>query len=96
MPAQKEDPLTCLRQRMQGKTKIFSPSPVTPEQIEKIISNLKNSKASAIDFIDTFIIKLIKTDIVPAICHIVKLSIQTNRFPTKWKMAELVISSTSV
>ena len=90
MPAQKKDPLTCLRQRMQGRAKPFSPSPVTPNQIEKIISNLKNSRASGVDFIDTYIIKLIKPDIVPAICHIVNLSIQTSRFPTKWKIAKII------
>ena len=83
MPAQKKDPLSTLRQRMHGRSQPFSPTPVTPDQIEKIISNLKNSKASGIDMIDTYIIKLIKAEIVPAVCHIVNLSIQNNRFPTK-------------
>ena len=90
MPAQKKDPLSTLRQRMHGRSRPFSPTPVTPDQIEKIISNLKNSKASGIDMIDTYIIKLIKAEIVPAVCHIVNLSIQNNRFPTKWKIAKVI------
>ena len=45
MPAQKKDPLETLRHRMQGRSQTFTPAPVTPDQIEKIISNLKNSKA---------------------------------------------------
>ena len=90
MPAQKKDPLTTLRQRMHGRSRPFSPTPVSPDQIEKIISNLKNSKASGIDMIDTYIIKLIKAEIVPAVCHIVNLSIQNNRFPTKWKIAKVI------
>ena len=55
-----------------------------------IIRNLKNSKASGVDQVDTYIIKLIKTDIVPAVCHIVNLSIHTNKFPTKWKIAKVI------
>ena len=90
MPAQKKDPLDTLRKRMQGRTQTFTPAPVTPDQIEKIISSLKNSKASGVDMVDTYILKLIKSDIVPAVCHIVNLSIQTNRFPTKWKIAKVI------
>ena len=92
MPAQKKDPLDTLKRRMEGRSKPFSPSPVTPDQIHKVISNLRNSKASGIDQVDTFILKLIKTDIVPAVCHIVNLSLQTNKFPTKWKIAKVIPS----
>ena len=90
MPAQKKDPLYTLMQRMQGQSQPFSPAPVTPDQIEKIISSLKNSKACGVDTVDTYILKLIKTDIVPAVCHIVNLSLQTNKFPTKWKRANVI------
>ena len=90
MPAQKKDPLHTLKQRMQGRSQPFSPGPVTPDQIEKIISSLKNSKASGVDMVDTYILKLIRTDIVPAVCHIVNLSLQTNKFPTKWKIAKII------
>ena len=90
MPAQKKDPLDTLRKKMQGRTQTFTPAPVTPDQIEKIISSLKNSKASGVDEVDTYIIKLVKSDIVPAVCYIVNLSIQTNRFPTKWKIAKVI------
>ena len=90
MPAQRKDPLSTLRLRMQGRSKPFCPAPVTPDQIEKIISTLKNSKASGIDMVDTYILKLVKNDIVPAVCHITNLSIQTNKFPSKWKVAKVI------
>ena len=90
MPAQKKDPLVTLRQRMQGRSQTFSSAPVTPDNIEKIISSLKNSKASGVDMVDTYILKLIKSDIVPAVCHIVNLSLQSNKFPTKWKIAKVI------
>ena len=90
MPAQKNDPLNSLRQRMHGKSQPFSLGPVSPDQIEKIISNLKNSKASGLDMVDTYILKLVKPCIVPAVCHIVNLSFQTCKFPSKWKIAKVI------
>ena len=90
MPVQRKDPLSILRERMQGRSKPFSASAVTPDQIDKIICSLKNSKASGVDMVDTYILKLVKANIVPAVCHIVNLSIQSNRFPTKWKIAKVI------
>ena len=55
-----------------------------------IIKDLNNSKASGIDNIDTYILKLIRKIIVPSVCHILNLSLQTNKFPTKWKIAKVV------
>ena len=90
MPAQRNDPLAVLKQRIEGKSKSFTPAPVTPDQVGKIISSLKNSKASGVDNIDTYILKLVKTNIISAVCHIVNLSIQTNKFPTKWKISKVI------
>ena len=90
MPAQKQDPLSILRQRMQDNSVPFSPTSISPEKIEKIISSLKNSKASGVDMVDTYILKLVKPNIVPAVCHIVNLSIQSNKFPTKRKIAKVI------
>ena len=91
LPQPRIDPLATLRKRMQGRaTSVFTFSPVDPDQVEKIISNLKNSKASGIDELDTYILKLVKKEVVPAVCHILNLSIQSNRFPTKWKIAKVV------
>ena len=42
------------------------------------------------DNLDTYIIKLTRQAIVPSVCHILNLSIQANRFPTKWKIAKVV------
>ena len=90
MPAQKKDPLHLLRQKMQGRIQPFSLDSVSPDQVDKIISKLKNSKASGIDMIDTYILKLVKPNIVPAVCHIVNLSLQTCKLPTKWKIAKVI------
>ena len=88
MPAQIKDPLA--RKRMQGRAAPFSLAPVSPEQVEKIICSLKNSKASGVDLVYIYILKLIKSEIVPSVCHIVNLSILSCKFPTKWKIAKVI------
>ena len=90
MQGQNKDPLGLLRTRLGGIQSSFSTQAVTPEQVEKIISQLKNTKASGMDNLDTYIIKLTKKSIVPSVCHILNLSITSNKFPTKWKLAKIV------
>ena len=87
---QNKDPLELLRQRLEGNQASFTSQSVTPEQVEKIISQLKNSKASGMDNLDTYILKLTKPIIVPSVCHILNLSLVSNKFPTKWKIAKIV------
>jgi hypothetical protein len=40
--------------------------------------------------LDTYIVKLVRPAILPSVCHILNLSLKTNRFPTKWKIAKVV------
>ena len=72
------EPLTTLRQRLHGTTSSFSLAAVSPDEVDDIISKLKNSKASGVDELDTYILKLVKKEIIPAVCHILNLSIQLN------------------
>ena len=90
LQGQNKDPLELLRQRLKGNQASFSSQAVTPEQVEKIIGQLKNSKASGLDNLDTYILKLTKKSIVPSVCHILNLSLTSNKFPTKWKIAKIV------
>ena len=52
--------------------------------------NLKNSKSSGIDRIDTYTIKLMVDDILPAVTHVVNLSIQQAVFPSLYKIAKVI------
>ena len=63
---------------------------VTPEEVLEVLKKLKNSKSTGADFIDTFIIKLVAKDLLPAITHIINLSITTNEFPHQWKYAKVI------
>ena len=52
---------------------------VQPEEVEKVITSLSNSTSFGMDMIETFIIKLIKPDIVLALTHVINLSITITR-----------------
>ena len=75
---------------MRSRTCSFQLKPVHPDTVEEILSSLKNSKSSGLDTIDTFTLKLAAPYILPAITHIVNLSIETQLFPTRWKTAKII------
>ena len=62
----------------------------SPEAVDKMITNLKNSKSCGLDNIDTHILKLARHFIVPSITHIVNLSITSLVFPKSFKTAKVV------
>ena len=90
LPPPSQDPLGNLKLIMKNRTSNFSLSCVHPDSVKKIILGLKNSKSYGIDKIDTYILKLIVNDILPAITHIVNLSIQQGKFPTLYKIAKVI------
>ena len=90
MPPPLSDPLSKLKTLMLGRRCSFGLVAAHPDQVEKIISSLSNSNAFGLDQIDTSIIKLVKSEILPAITHIIKLSITTRKFPTIWKKSKVV------
>ena len=63
---------------------------VTPDQIDRIIKELRNSKSSGLDNLDTYIIKLIRPHIIPVVTHLINTSISTQQFPTIYKSAKVV------
>ena len=63
---------------------------VDPDTVDKAIKNLRNSKSCGLDNIDTYILKLVRPYIVPALTHIINTSITTLTFPTAYKTAKVV------
>jgi hypothetical protein len=56
-------------------------------------NNLKKKlgeKSCGTDNIDSYVIKLAKHELLPAITHIVNLSISKKCFPEQWKLAKVV------
>ena len=90
LPNPTQDPLVTLQNIMKDRPSVFSFSCVHPDTVKKIILGLKNSKASGVDNIDTYTIKLVAEEILPAVTHIVNLSIQQAIFPSQYKIAKVI------
>ena len=91
---QRGDPTALLRRIMESRPRPrpagLSLSSATPETVDKIIRKMKNSKASGLDYIDTRILKMARPHIVPALTHIVNLSLSTLTFPSAFKVSKVV------
>ena len=85
VPPNQGDPLQGVRKIMQGSNCSFSLKCLHPDEIDKIITNLKASKSCGIDEIDATVLKLGKSELLPVITHIVNLSISSKTFPSSWK-----------
>ena len=90
LPQSPGDPLELARNLMSRNHSKFSLKPVPPDDISKIISNMKSTKSCGKDNIDTYVIKLAKEELTPVITHIVNLSISTKTFPNLWKCAKVI------
>ena len=76
---------------MKNRDCCFSLEPVHPDEVMAIIKNLKNSKSTGLDNIDSYVIKLAGHSILPAITHIVNLSIRDASFPGTWKTEKVAL-----
>ena len=90
LPNRNDDPLRTLKRIVENRSETFSIKCVHPDDVKKIILCLKNGKSSGMDNIDTYIVKLIVDDILPAVTHIVNLSIQQSVFPSRYKVAKII------
>ena len=75
---------------MTNKDKIFQLKPVHPDFVDNVLRTLKNSKSAGKDDIDTYILKVSRPFILPALTRIINLSITTNKFPDKWKISKII------
>ena len=90
MPPPVSDPLRKLTSLMANSVCCFSLHSVHPDEITKLIVDLKNTNSVGLDLIDTRIVKLIQAEIVPALTHIVNLSISNKEFPAFWKSTKII------
>ena len=91
LPPPSVNPLSMLSSMLADcNTPEFTLQPVHPATVDKIITNLSNSKASGLDYIDTYIIKLVKNEILPSITHIINTSIESGVFPEIYKRSRII------
>ena len=90
LPPNPGNPLTLVNRLMEERTCTFRMKSVHPDEIMKIIDNMKQSKSCGVDNIDSYIIKLAKYELTPVITHVVNLSISQPMFPCQWKTAKTI------
>ena len=90
IPRSNTDPLSKLRDYMEGRDSTMQFRPVKAEEVLEIIKRQKNSKSTGVDFIDTAVIKLAVKEILPSVTHIVNISLTQSEFPTIWKHAKVI------
>ena len=84
------DPLQYLRKYMANKSSKFQLRQVHPDEVLMVIRALKNSKSTGLETINVQILKLIAEFILPALTHIVNLSLASSTFPQAWKKAKVI------
>ena len=89
IPQVDADPLAKLRERMAGRTCSLTFQPVTEEEVANVIKAIRPTTATGVDFIDNCTIKLVATEITPALTKIINLSILTSTFPTIYKWSKV-------
>ena len=75
---------------MRGKSCNLVFRHVTVETVKKLLKNLKNSRSTAIDELDNFVVKLSADYIANPLHHIITLSLMQNKFPSSWKYSKLI------
>ena len=90
LPIPTGDPLENVRNILKDKNCFMKFTAVHPDDVSKIISELTNSTAFGTDNIDTYIVKLLKEELNPAITYIINLSIESGEFPESWKVGKVI------
>ena len=90
LPPSQGDPLDLTRRLLCNNESSFTLRAVHPDEVTKIITNLKSSKSSGKDNIDTYVLKLAKVELTPVLTHIINLSIINEVFPSIWKCAKVI------
>ena len=90
MPAPTSDPLAKLKMIMKNQSSVFELKAAHPDEVAKIVLQLRNSKSTGLDTIDSEVLKLALPYILPAITHIINLSISSAQFPSQWKIAKVI------
>ena len=84
------NPLNLVKNLMKNRSCSFTFKPSHPDEVLKLITNLKATKSCGVDNIDAYVIKLAKHELLPVITHIVNLSLSNQVFPSQWKMSKII------
>ena len=89
IPPAQTDPNGKLRESMKDRICTFIFNPVSPKEVEQAIKSLKTSKSAGSDEISSDIFKIALPVILPAVTHVINLSLIHGVFPSVWKHAKV-------
>ena len=75
---------------MRGKNCSLDLNHVTVDIVKKLLRNLKSSKCTSIDELDSYAVKLGADQLAEPLHHIVTLSILQRQFPSSWKYTKII------
>ena len=78
----------CTKSKPFNKTMYFAP--VTENDVEKVIRQLKLKKASGIDDVPSLLVKICSQEIVSFLTHMINMSLCVGKFPTRLKVVALL------
>ena len=90
LPNRRNDPINILKKAMKNRKCKFKFRPVTQDQVRGYIKGLKNSKSTVLDNLDTQTLKLVMEEILPALTHVINLSITNQEYPECYKKSKIV------
>ena len=92
MPTIEEDPceeLDAMIKFKEDEKEGFSMRPVTPEQVLEIGKTMKKSTSMGRDDIPADLFLLALPHMLPAVTHLINLSLRDNKFPKAWKVSKI-------
>lgn len=76
-------------EEVNSKSMFLDDNDIDEEEIKDIIDNLNIHKSTGADNISVKIVKTVKTELIPILKYLVKLSLQKSIFPEKMKFAQI-------
>ena len=84
------DPLSRLKEKLDGFNLKFTLKPVSENEVLKILKSLKPKKSYGIDDISSEILKLGAEVLVVPLTYMINFSIITGKYPTDWKVSKVI------
>ena len=84
-----EDPCAELRKMLEGRSSMFKLKSMTPENVLKTAKRMRKTTSMGRDDVPADLFLLALPYMLPAVTHIINLSLMQSRFPKLWKISKL-------
>ena len=89
MPRVDGDPCAELRKMMEGRNSVFSLTSVTQDDVRKTAGRMRKTTSMGRDDVPADLFFIALPFMLPAVTHILNLSLIQSTFPSKWKISKI-------